>query len=68
MRLVKVNNGMMFGKSAAQNNADCCPKPKHAQGQSYRGVVIVENPKTEAALRMACRIIAADMYERGKKA
>ena len=68
MKLVKVNSDMMFGKRAEQNNNNCCPKPKHAQGQSYRGVVIVENPKTEAALRMACRIIAADMYERGKKA
>ena len=67
MRLVQVNNSAMFGKNT-QNKQDCCPKPKHVQNQSYGGVVYVENPKTQAALRMACRIIAADMYEKSKKA
>ncbi|MCR4881382.1 MAG: hypothetical protein K6A44_05455 [bacterium] len=67
MRLVKVSNSLKFGKDV-QNNQNNCPKPKHIQNQSYGGVVIVENPKTQAALRTACRIIAADMYEKGKKA
>lgn len=68
MRLVNVNSTFAYGMSSAHKN-DCCPKPKHAhRHQSYRGVVIVENPKTQEALRNACRIIAADIYERGKKA
>lgn len=67
MRLVKVSNGAMFGKNT-QNNQNCCPKPKQAQNYGYGGVVYVENPRTQAALRAACRIIAADMYEKSKKA
>ncbi len=69
MNLVKINGVSSFGKSMAQRDLDCCPKPKHHRhhNPTYRGVVVVENPKTEAALRMACRIIAADMYEKGRK-
>lgn len=69
MKLVNINSIDSFGKSMVQDDMSCCPKPRRhkAHHPSYRGVVVVENPKTEAALRMACRIIAADMYEKGKK-
>ena len=69
MKLVNINSIQSFGKSMALDNVNCCPKPKQNSTDcpTYKGVVVVENPKTQAALRMACRIIAADMYEKGKK-
>ena len=68
MKLVKISNAFTFGrKSTMGDSTACCPKPK-MNGTSYGGVVVVENPKTQAALRTACRIIAADMYEKSKKA
>ena len=67
MKLVKISSTFTFGKINSGEKGACCPKPKANAGTSYCGVIIVENPKTQAALRTACRIIAADMYEKSRK-
>ena len=68
MKLVEINRGVSFSNRARDCvGGTCKPKPCSKQ-PCYRGVVVVENPKTQAALRAACRIIAADIYEKGRKA
>ena len=68
MRLVEINRGVSFSnRMNGCGGGVCKPRPKSSQ-TCYKGVVIVENPKTQRALRDACRVIAYDMYQKSKKA
>lgn len=67
MKLVKINDDLSFQRRAANEDKYYCPRPGRRTNPYCNNVIIIENPQTKAALRTACRIIAADMYEKNRK-